>query len=697
MPLTTGETILNGKYRIVEFLGKGAFARVYRARHERLQRDVAIKTLRRGEEGVGSTRLSAYRDRFQLEAELGAQFDDPHLVKVYDFEEEDGALYLVMEYCPGGSLQKRLEEGPLPIEDAVRMAREVAEGLALLHQHRPQIVHRDLKPSNILFGADGAAKVADLGLAQVPGQTSLHSELGSAADYHPGTPEYMSPEQEESKGYLQPPSDVWALGAVLFETLTGEMCKAVRPGTRVRELRSEVPEWLDELVARCLAKDREARPWEGAEVAEALGEDLAEAEGVRREVEEAARREAEEQSRWVRELVAKADRALREGDWTEARRLAGEIEGLEHRSREAERIERGAQRVKREEEARRQREAEERRQTQAGRVKAQRTVQLSGLLAVVVVVVLLGVGVLAVALWPRSMPTPTMIARERSDEKTPPTATAAAQEQPVPGPTRPIFHSTATRRPPTATRRPEPSAVVQVNTLNVREGPNTDYPIVNKTYEGQRLAIQGRDVGSTWLKVRLSDGTFGWIAVEYVRLNVGLDSIPVASAPPKPRCQVAVDSQLAEAWSSAKLGCPTDAPRTTWATWQPFERGYMFWRYDTKRIYVLREDGAYADYPDVWDQVSPIPSQGSPPAGRLAPVRGFGYLWSSNEGVRDRLGWAVEEERGFCARVQSYERGFLARSTTVETCLDDLYNEARYPDFAPLLLAIYQSSTWYLY
>jgi len=270
MPLTTGETILNGKYRIVELLGKGAFAHVYRARHERLQRDVAIKTLRHGEEGVGSTRLSAYRDRFQLEAELGAQFDDPHLIRVYDFEEEDGALYLVMEYCPGGSLRKRLEEGSVPIDDAVRMAREVAEGLALLHGHRPQIVHRDLKPSNILLSADGVWKVADLGLAQVPRRTSRRSVLESAADWHPGTPEYMSPEQEEMKGYLQPPSDVWALGAVLFEALTGEMYKAVRPGTRARQLRPEVPAWLDELVARSVAEERKARPWDGMAFAEAL-------------------------------------------------------------------------------------------------------------------------------------------------------------------------------------------------------------------------------------------------------------------------------------------------------------------------------------------------------------------------------------------------------------------------------------------
>jgi len=354
MPLTTGETILNGKYRVVELLGKGAFAHVYRARHEALKRDVAIKTLRHGEEGVGSTRLSAYRDRFQLEAELGAQFDDPHLIRVYDFEEENGALYLVMEYCPGGSLQKRLEEGPLPVEDAVRMAREVAEGLALLHQHRPQIVHRDLKPSNILLGADGVWKVADLGLAQVPTRTSARSALGSVADWHPGTPEYKSPEQADTMDYLQPPSDVWALGAVLFEVLTGEMYKAKRPGTRVRELRSEVPEWLDELVALCLSEDKKARPWEGAEVAVALGEGLAEAEGVRREAEEAAQREAAEA----------------------ARRKAEEVEGLEQGSPEVERIERGAQRVKREE-VRRQREAEEARRKAEEKARKEMTITLA--------------------------------------------------------------------------------------------------------------------------------------------------------------------------------------------------------------------------------------------------------------------------------------------------------------------------------
>ena len=282
MALQPGELFLNSKYRIERLLGEGAFSQVYLATHIQLNAPRAIKILRRDAPGVGSTEFQDYRKRFQLEAQLGAHIDSPHVVRVHDFEESEDMLALVMEYAAGGSLQTRLDQArqerrPLPIDECVRIALDIAQGLAAIHPL--DIVHRDLKPSNILFDEQGRAKVADLGLAQVPGGPSLRSVMSQGVP-HPGTPGYMSPEQESSYGYLTPASDVYALGLLLFEMLTGRRYRNVRPGTRVRSLREEVPPWLDDLLARMLAQNPAERPWDGAEVAQLFREEAA---GIRAE------------------------------------------------------------------------------------------------------------------------------------------------------------------------------------------------------------------------------------------------------------------------------------------------------------------------------------------------------------------------------------------------------------------------------
>ncbi len=301
-----GDLILGDKYRVERCLGRGGFAEVYLVTHVALNAPRAVKVLHRKAPGVGSTDMRIYRERFTLEAQLGARIDHPHVVRVYDFVEEEGeALYLIMEYMPGGSLYERLEavrEGkrpPLSVEEVVRLGIDVARGLAALHER--QIVHRDLKPSNILFDAAGRAKVADLGLAQIPGGPSMRSQV-SAPEPHPGTPAYMSPEQMDTYGYLTPASDVFSLGAVLFEALTGKVYRGVKPGTRVRDVREDVPAWLDDLIMRMLAKDPEARPWDGGEVAELLGQ------GARGEAER------ERQAKIAR-LQAEAEAALQAGKW----------------------------------------------------------------------------------------------------------------------------------------------------------------------------------------------------------------------------------------------------------------------------------------------------------------------------------------------------------------------------------------------
>jgi len=305
MTYQPGDTLLN-KYRIKALIGRGAFAEVYRATHLALNAPRALKILHKDAPGLGSTEYGDFQARFQLEAQLGARLSDhPNIIQVHDFEQDGETLILMMEYASGGSLSERLaklrqREQILPIDEVVQIALDVAQGLAAIHTL--DAVHRDLKPSNILFDRNGRAKVADVGLAQIPGGPSMRSQLSMAAP-HPGTPGYMSPEQESLSNYLTPASDVFALGLALFEMLTGRVYRSQRPGTRATDLRDEVPAWLDDLLARMLEKEVPARPWNGAETAGLLEEGIKQenekrkTEQSRREVAATAQHQAEEQTR----------------------------------------------------------------------------------------------------------------------------------------------------------------------------------------------------------------------------------------------------------------------------------------------------------------------------------------------------------------------------------------------------------------
>jgi len=312
MPYQPSDTLLN-KYRIEALIGRGAFAEVYRARHLALNAPRALKVLRKDAPGLGSTEYSDFHARFQLEAQLGAKLDHPNIIRVHDFEQDDETLILVMEYAQGGSLSEKLaaareRDDLIPIDEAIQIASDVAQGLSAIHAL--DAVHRDLKPSNILFDKQNHAKVADVGLAQIPGGPSMRSQLSTGVP-HPGTPGYMSPEQESISNYLTPASDIYTLGLVLFEMLTGRVYRSQRSGTRTIELRQDVPVWLDDLVAHMLAVDVESRPWNGEEVAALLrngvqqeeaqrqaelAQQQAQAESQRLE-KERAHRAAEEQAR----------------------------------------------------------------------------------------------------------------------------------------------------------------------------------------------------------------------------------------------------------------------------------------------------------------------------------------------------------------------------------------------------------------
>ena len=172
--------------------------------------------------------------------------------------------------------------------------------------------------------------------------------------------------------------------------------------------------------------------------------------------------------------------------------------------------------------------------------------------------------------------------------------------------------------------------------------------------------------------------------------------------PPTPTCALPADAQLAPAWDRTRLGCATAGSAVIWAAWEPFERGYMLWRSDTDSVYVLNMQdgtnlsaGTWQLRAERWDGSNPDGIGLSPPPGLYEPVRGFGWLWRTYlGGPGSQVGWARDEEKGFCANMQPFESGLVFGSSTVTYCQDELFNWATHPSFTPLLFALYGDGTW---
>ncbi|HUF12311.1 MAG TPA: serine/threonine-protein kinase, partial [Longimicrobiales bacterium] len=212
-PVERLTTALAGRYEIEREIGQGGMATVYLARDLRHQRQVALKVLR--------PELSAILggERFLHEIRTTANLQHPHILPLHDSGEADGLVFYVMPFVSGESLRDRLSrETQLPVEDAVCIAREVADALDYAHRHG--VIHRDIKPENILLH-DGRAQVADFGIALAvssAGGGTRMTETGMSL----GTPHYMSPEQAMGEREISAKSDIYALGCVLYEMLVGE-------------------------------------------------------------------------------------------------------------------------------------------------------------------------------------------------------------------------------------------------------------------------------------------------------------------------------------------------------------------------------------------------------------------------------------------------------------------------------------------
>jgi serine/threonine protein kinase/Flp pilus assembly protein TadD len=259
-----------GQYEILAPVGGGAMGEVYKARDLRLNRVVALKFL-----PTDLARDPSARRRFLREAQAVALIDHPNVATIYETgETEGGRAFLALAFYEGETLQQKLERGPLPLPEAVGIARQIARGLAAAH--RRQIVHRDIKPANIVILPDGTVKLLDFGLAKMAGATTL-TRLGSS----PGTPAYKSPEQTRGEK-VDPRSDLWALGVVLYEMVAGrvpfggEYEQAViyailNEPPRPLDGAGAFPPELEAVIERAIVKDAAAR----YATAEELEEDLA--------------------------------------------------------------------------------------------------------------------------------------------------------------------------------------------------------------------------------------------------------------------------------------------------------------------------------------------------------------------------------------------------------------------------------------
>lgn len=258
MSFKPGETV--GPYQIIEQLGQGGMASVYKAYHAALDRYVALKVLHQA-----FNEDSTFIGRFQREARVVAKLEHPNIVPIYDYAEHEGRPYLVMKFIEGDTLKARMSAGPLSAKEIEQVV--AAVGSALGYAHRQGVLHRDIKPSNVLISNDNMMYLADFGLARIAqaGESTLSS------DSVMGTPQYISPEQAMGKKDLDARTDVYSFGVMLYEMVVGQVpFSADTPFSIIhdhiytplplpRAVNPNVPEEVQRVLLKSLAKDRDDR------------------------------------------------------------------------------------------------------------------------------------------------------------------------------------------------------------------------------------------------------------------------------------------------------------------------------------------------------------------------------------------------------------------------------------------------------
>jgi serine/threonine protein kinase len=263
-----------GQLEVVEQIGQGGMATAYKAYQPALDRFVAIKVL-----PAAYAKDPTFMERFIREARAIARLYHPHILPVHDFGEQDGTTYIVMEYVSGGTLKRRLKPNqPLPLRDALDLVLQACQALECAHQHN--IVHRDIKPANMLLRNDNFLLLSDFGIAKILESNTVLTRTGVGI----GTPQYMSPEQSTGSPNVGPRSDIYSLGIVLYQAVTGRVpygspgdapltisLKHVNePLPPPRQFAPDLPPMVEQVIIKALEKDQDHRFQSATEMIDAL-------------------------------------------------------------------------------------------------------------------------------------------------------------------------------------------------------------------------------------------------------------------------------------------------------------------------------------------------------------------------------------------------------------------------------------------
>jgi serine/threonine-protein kinase len=555
-----------GQYEIIEEIGKGGMATVYRAYQPSADRFVAVKVIHRA---IAADLVSL--ERFQREARLVTKLEHPHLLPIYDYDGANDPPYIVMRYLESGTLKDVLERGALPQAEIVYMLRQVAS--AMDYAHRRGVIHRDIKPSNIMLDPEGNAFLTDFGIARMieAGQNVTQS------GYAVGTPGYMSPEQGMGSDKIDHRADIYSLGVMTFQMLSGELPYTAEtplgvifkhisdPIPYVTQFAPQLPSGVNAVVAKAMSKRPEDRYQSAGEFVHDLAAGLQTPTiGTPDTLREAAHETIQ---------LRAADRAIRQEqiNATMAKLSATRVPTSPNRPT-AEIVSDDGPTVL----------------TPTGTRLApppKHSTTPYTLVAVALLVVVLGGAALLLSTG-GSIPTVTPEATGSATRAViagPPSATpATATDTPIPSATHtatpsPTITLTATTSPsatatltrtPSATPTPATPVAITQRSIIARSGPGSQYPRVAEIPVDSELVIIGVSEDGGWLKVLLPDGREGWLAASAASVTTAgnIQALPIALAPTDTPTWTPTPTNTATATvtpSRTPTSTPTDTPTAT--------------------------------------------------------------------------------------------------------------------------------------
>ncbi len=514
MPDLIGRTL--GGFRILEQIGLGGMATVYKAYQPSMDRYVALKVL-----ATHLTQDSTFVKRFQQEAKFIAKLEHLHILPVYDHGDETGYLYLVMRFIEAGTLKDRLEDGPLSLAEARSVVNQV--GSALEYAHQLGVVHRDLKPSNILIDAQGDCYLTDFGIAKM-----VEGTLGLTGSAVLGTPHYMAPEQSQSLKVDQR-ADVYGMGVIIYEMVTGQlpfdaetpfavvMKHIAEPLPLPRSIKPDLPESVERVILKALAKDPGDRYQSMHDLVAAFDQAVQSASEIAEPVSTIPPPVAlQEVGGGLTTVVPPPTTSV--SGWPQ--RIAQQPLWLLAAAGLALLV-----------------------LVLAGLILSRipGRVDISSGQVGVVLVTATDAPLVAALVTPTQTTELAATATSTPQPAVTPMPTSTHIPTPSPTSTPTATQTRAPSRTPTATRTPKPTpsptppdAVVSAEAANLRAGPGTVYDVVGQLGRGDELEVVGRNADGDWLRVVTQDGTHRWVSVSLLGVNVDLEGITVARIPPTP-------------------------------------------------------------------------------------------------------------------------------------------------------------------